>query len=72
MEVIGGGLAIPIYSFTRPYSDYFNSNAMQNFLITADVSAPTLVLTASRFMMSEQGSRRPMPDENEIPVFILF
>ena len=31
MDVIGGGLAIPIYSFTRPYSDYFNSNAMQNF-----------------------------------------
>ena len=33
---------------------------------------PTLVLAASRFMMSEQESRRPNPDENEFPVFILL
>ena len=41
MEVIGGGLPMPIHSFTRPYSVYFNSNLMQNLYITANVSANT-------------------------------
>ena len=36
------------------------------------MKVPTLELAASRFMMSEQGSRRPMPDEIKVSDFILL
>ena len=41
LEDMGGGLPMPFYGFTRPSSDYYNSNLMQISFITADVSANT-------------------------------